>query len=84
LEYAQFSKPALIGPLPFGVRQSLGKKLISVALFGSYACGDYHSRSDIDLLVIAEQLPAHPKEHVRTSPPSPQVGEGPGVRWEKI
>jgi len=29
-------------------------------LYGSYARGDFHAGSDIDVLVIAESLPAHP------------------------
>lgn len=47
------------------LRETLGEKLISVALFGSYARGDYHPESDLDLLVIAEGLPAHPVERIQ-------------------
>ena len=47
------------------LRETLGEKLISVALFGSYARGDSHPGSDIDLLVIAEQLPEHPVERMQ-------------------
>jgi len=47
------------------LRETLGEKLISVALFGSYARGDYHQGSDLDLLVIAEGLPAHPVERIQ-------------------
>lgn len=47
------------------LRETLGGKLMSVALFGSYARGDYHPGSDLDLLVIAEQLPAHPVERIQ-------------------
>jgi len=47
------------------LRETLGEKLIGVALFGSYARGDYHPGSDLDLLVIAEGLPAHPVERIQ-------------------
>jgi predicted nucleotidyltransferase len=36
----------------------LGPSLVSVVLFGSAARGDAHPHSDIDLLVVAEGLPA--------------------------
>ena len=39
--------------------QKLGEDLIAVALFGSCARGDFHAGSDIDLLVIAQNLPAN-------------------------
>ncbi len=39
------------------LKKKLGDDLIAVALFGSYARGDYHERSDIDLLLIARNLP---------------------------
>ena len=39
------------------LKKKLGDDLIAVALFGSYARGDYHEGSDIDLLLIARNLP---------------------------
>lgn len=39
------------------VQSSLGERLVSVALFGSVARGDASVSSDIDLLIIAEDLP---------------------------
>jgi len=38
--------------------QSLGERLVAVALFGSVARGEAGPSSDVDLLVIAEGLPA--------------------------
>ncbi|GBU21013.1 nucleotidyltransferase [Fibrobacteres bacterium R8-0-B4] len=35
----------------------LGGKLEKVILFGSYARGDYHEWSDIDIMVLADILP---------------------------
>ena len=42
--------------------QRLQKTLgpVTGILYGSYARGDFHAGSDIDVLVIAESLPAHP------------------------
>jgi HEPN domain-containing protein/predicted nucleotidyltransferase len=40
------------------LRQSLGERLVAVALFGSVARGEAGPSSDVDLLVIAEGLPA--------------------------
>ena len=37
---------------------ALGDRLLSVVLFGSVACGDASPTSDIDLLIIAKDLPA--------------------------
>jgi len=34
-----------------------GEKLVSVVLFGSFARGDFHPLSDIDLLLVIEDLP---------------------------
>jgi len=38
----------------------LDDELVAGVLHGSYARGDFHWGSDIDVLVIAEGLPAHP------------------------
>lgn len=35
----------------------LGNKLISIALFGSRARGDYTKSSDFDIFIIAKSLP---------------------------
>ncbi len=40
------------------VRSALGDRLVSVVLFGSAARGDASATSDIDLLIVAADLPA--------------------------
>jgi hypothetical protein len=42
-------------------RQTFKTRLVSVVLFGSYAQGTASPESDIDLLVIVQQLPADPE-----------------------
>lgn len=44
------------------LRRSLGERLVAVALFGSVARGEAGPSSDVDLLVIAEGLPARRME----------------------
>ncbi len=39
------------------LKRGLSDNLIAVALFGSYARGDQNSNSDVDILVIANDLP---------------------------
>lgn len=39
------------------LRRSLGEKLVAVVLFGSVARGEATPSSDVDLLVVAEDLP---------------------------
>ena len=39
------------------LRRSLGRNLVSVVLFGSVARGEARPESDIDLLIVAEELP---------------------------
>lgn len=44
----------------------------AVVLFGSYARGDHHDASDIDVLVIAEgPLPARPQDRLELIEPRP-------------
>ena len=40
------------------VRGALGENLVSVVLFGSVARGEAGANSDIDFLIVAEELPA--------------------------
>jgi len=44
------------------VKGKLGR--VTVILYGSYARGDFNEWSDIDVLVIAEQLPENPVERL--------------------
>ncbi|MGQ9631118.1 MAG: nucleotidyltransferase domain-containing protein [bacterium] len=39
------------------LRRKWGDRLVSVVLYGSMARGDFHSFSDIDLIIVAEGLP---------------------------
>jgi len=42
-----------------------GENLVSVVLYGSVARGECHKDSDVDLLVIAEELPESRLERTR-------------------
>jgi predicted nucleotidyltransferase len=48
------------------LQSGLGEDLLAVALFGSQARGDAHEGSDVDLLVLARNLPAHRFERLTT------------------
>jgi len=45
--------------------EALGSNLVALAFFGSWARGEEKEWSDIDLLLIAEDLPKHPFERNR-------------------
>lgn len=40
-----------------GIAQILGKRLIRMVLYGSYARGDFKQDSDIDIMILADMLP---------------------------
>ncbi len=46
------------------IKTVFGKNLVSVVLFGSYATGKQKNISDIDILVIADNLPLSRKERL--------------------
>ncbi len=46
------------------IKAEFGKNLVSVVLFGSYATGKQGEGSDIDILVIADNLPLSRKERL--------------------
>ena len=48
----------LIRELVFQLKTHSSENLVSVVLFGSFARGDFHECSDIDLLLIFEELPS--------------------------
>jgi len=47
------------------LKRRFGEDLVSVVLFGSFARGDFHERSDIDLLIVVESLPESKFERSR-------------------
>jgi len=49
-----------LGPLIDSLREKLGDGLISVVLFGSVARGDDGPASDVDVFVLAQELPENP------------------------
>ncbi len=50
-----------------GLREEFGEGLISVAIYGSVARGEEDEGSDLDVLVVAEDLPPDPSERLRIS-----------------
>lgn len=46
----------LLSALLEGLKKSIGENLVSVVLYGSYARGHMRPESDIDLLIVAEEL----------------------------
>jgi predicted nucleotidyltransferase len=47
------------------LREMYGERLRSVLLFGSWARGDAHPESDIDLLVVLDEVPSRRRELAR-------------------
>lgn len=50
--------PALAQDLAAEIERNLGARLVSVVLYGSQARGDARPGSDVDLLIVADGLPA--------------------------
>ncbi len=46
--------------IPAAALAGFGERLVSIVLFGSHARGEAREDSDVDLLIIAEGLPARP------------------------
>lgn len=46
------------------IKALFGKDLVSIVLFGSFASGKQKKISDIDILVVADKLPAQRKERL--------------------
>lgn len=57
MEKIQSPYKELLEKLLNELRRICGDNLISLALYGSVARGDFHKDSDIDLLIICEKLP---------------------------
>ena len=47
------------------LRELYGERLRNVLLFGSWARGDAHPESDIDLLVVLDEVPSRQRELAR-------------------
>ncbi len=56
---------AVAGRVARDLREMYGGRLMDVLLFGSWARGDAHSESDIDLLVILDEVPSRQRELAR-------------------
>lgn len=48
----------------FADRLPEGLGLVGVVVVGSVARGDFHDRSDVDVVVVAVNLPAHPADRL--------------------
>ena len=55
---------ALLKQLRDNLHQALGDDLLSLILYGSYARGDAHCDSDVDLLVVLRRLTPELDERV--------------------
>lgn len=53
---------SIISEFSLQLRKLLGNKLVKVILYGSYARGDYHENSDIDILVLTTMTEAEIRE----------------------
>ena len=51
----------VVGPLVSGVRHVLGERLVAVAVYGSVARGVARPESDVDVLIVADELPRGPR-----------------------
>ena len=54
----------MIQSITKNVKTVFGPNLVSVVLFGSYASGKQKNISDIDILVVADNLPASRKDRL--------------------
>lgn len=47
-------KRIMLNRLTNDIRNILGKSVVDIILYGSYARGDYNSQSDIDLMILTD------------------------------
>ncbi len=57
----------LLAELKQGLIKIYGERLKAVVLFGSYACGDYHEGSDLDVMIVLDTYKSYWDELVRSS-----------------
>ncbi|MGA2330060.1 MAG: nucleotidyltransferase domain-containing protein [Bryobacteraceae bacterium] len=58
---------ALLGELKSGLEEIYGARLRGVYLYGSYARGEQEEESDVDVLIVLDQVPHYRGEIKRTS-----------------
>src|SRR5207247_10458370 len=63
-----FDARAIARAVADDLRALYGKRLRKILLFGSWARGDAHPESDIDLLVVLDQATDRAVEHGRMNP----------------
>jgi predicted nucleotidyltransferase len=56
----------LLAELKYGLSELYGDRLRGVYLFGSYARGDQDHESDLDVLIILDDIPSYSLEIERT------------------
>ncbi|MEK6607838.1 MAG: nucleotidyltransferase domain-containing protein [Myxococcota bacterium] len=54
-----------VGELRRRMEDLLGPRLLEVRLFGSYARGQFHDESDVDVLILADDFKPGERERVR-------------------
>jgi len=57
----------LLAELKQGLSKIYGERLKAVVLFGSYARGDYHEGSDLDVMIVLDTYKSYWDELVRSS-----------------
>ena len=70
---ARAERLAIVGDWADGIDEALGVR--AVVVVGSVARGDWHDDSDIDVLVVADELPPHPLDRLGTLPELPRTVE---------
>ncbi len=58
---------SILNELKNGLAELYGQRLKAVILFGSYARGDYHKGSDLDVLIVLDAYQSYWEELVRSA-----------------